>query len=109
MIINDQKTSSTIMEFNITGVTYNDRQANISKLRVNEKLKLVLERTNKFDRNAILILNSLNLELGYVPKEINLKVGALLSKGQIKNSYVKNISGGNGYFYGVTVIIEYID
>jgi hypothetical protein len=102
-------TLSKIMEFNISGVTYNNRQTNISKVRVNENLKLVLQRDNKFDPNAVLILNSLNLEMGYVPKEINLKVGTMLSKGQIKNIYVKNISGGNGYFFGVTVAIEYID
>lgn len=103
------KTLYKVIEFNISGVTYNNRQSNISKLRAGENLKLIREANNKFDSNAIQIFNSLNQELGYVPKEINIRIGGMLSKGQIKNVYVKNISGGNGYYYGVTVVIDYIE
>lgn len=55
--------------------------AKSANLTVNEELKLELEPENKFDSNAIKVLNSNNIHIGYIPRYYCESVINLLDKG----------------------------
>ncbi len=58
----------TPTEFRLSGVTYDDRQVLIKKLKPKEPLIIRREPENLFDRNAIAVYNNKGFKLGYIPK-----------------------------------------
>lgn len=55
--------------------------AKSESLAVNEKVKLVLEPENKFDKNAIRVLNSNDFHIGYIPRYYCESIIRLINKG----------------------------
>ena len=99
-------------EFGIAGVTFNGRQELLEKLWLEayesgdrRMVELVPEPENKYDANAVRIdvnMNGIKKDIGYVPKDINQNVLALLKDDRIKYARLikvgkvpdKNIFGG---------------
>ena len=59
----------------LTGVTYNNRQRNITLLKNGKKLKVVREVNNEYDKNAIELFDGDN-SIGYIPAETVRKLSA---------------------------------
>lgn len=74
------------MEFFVAGVKFRkDWKENVKELEEGQELHLVPEPTNKFDKNAIKVIDLRGTMLGYVPA----KTGeALLVSSALKKGYV---------------------
>ncbi len=91
------------------GVTYGNRQQNISTLKVEDKLKLVHEPNNKFDSNALLITTESGLEIGYISKCYNQNLLAKMQDGELKSVTVANITGDGYANKGVNLKIDVLE
>ena len=76
----------------LAGVTYNNRQTTIKKLTLNEEVILKPEPNNPFDKTAVLVTNTRNEELGYIPRTDNKEIFNNLIKGQDYKAFVYSIS-----------------
>ena len=99
-------------EFGIAGVTFNGRQELLEKLWLEiyegddrRMVELIPEPENKYDPNAVRIdvnMDGIKKDIGYVPKDINQNILALLIDDRIKYARLikiskvpdKNIFGG---------------
>lgn len=105
-ISNNSKVNDMITT-KIAGVTFENRQNYVKKLRVGEKVKLIREPNNKYDKNAVAVYNLNNNQLGYIPKELAKSISDKMSAEEIPNAIVKYIAGGNGLNYGATLEITF--
>lgn len=96
-----------IDKIKLSGVTFNNRQTNISELIVNQELFLIRERDNIYDKHAILVVDKNDNDIGYIPKVINKKYSKLYDQGIVFESYLYSVSGGGNYNFGVTIAVTY--
>lgn len=76
---------------------------------VPEGMKLTLRREdNKFDSNAILILNEQGQRLGYVPEKDNIIFARLMDAGKMLNAKVKTVTH-HGSFTKIAIGIYLVD
>lgn len=98
------------MVIKIAGVTHDNRQAIIDKhLAVGDKVLLFLEPQNKFDENAIKIVNKSKMLLGYVPKvarERNILLKTLKDKKNISGNVISIRGLSHDIPYGVEIEIS---
>ena len=87
----------------INGVTYNNAQSYIPKLKVNDELIAIKDKNNKFDPNAIIIKFE-DKKLGYLPKDIAAELKNY-SEHNLR-VYVNKIVGGGSFNYGVRIRIQ---
>lgn len=90
----------------IYGVTYDNRQELISKLRAGDSLLLKREPDNPYDENAIAFQNKRGEKLGYVSKKIASWMADLLDNDTNISATVESVTGGNGYNRGVNILLE---
>ena len=79
--------------FKVSGVSF--CQTNINNLNEEDILQMELEPTNKYDSNAIKILNSSGEMCGYVPKKIKVGDQELPLNLNIKSKFAKMTSKYN--------------
>lgn len=100
------------INFNIAGVTHENRQGYIQYLRKHKNAFLIYVRENKneYDENAIKILdyvpNGKCVPLGYVPRETAKKIAPYVDKGYKLYTHSYNIVGGYGLNLGVQVEVS---
>ena len=76
---------------------------------VPEGMKLSLRREdNKFDSNAILVLNEQGKKMGYVPEKDNIIFARLMDAGKMLSAKVKNVEQ-HGSFTKIAIGIYLVD
>tara|TARA_R110001592_G_C13135396_1_gene746911 strand:- start:1450 stop:2181 length:732 start_codon:yes stop_codon:yes gene_type:complete len=103
----------------IVGVTHSNddgsnRQDILAKAKAGEKIKLVREYENEFDKEAVAVFNSRNEQLGYLPKGDRLahhidsggKLTATINKIIGGPSFFQKILKKEGKSYGCVLLIK---
>lgn len=88
------------------GVSYENRQRIIAKLKPGDVLYFVLEPGNKYDRFAIRIVNVLGEEVGHVSRAYNEDIFRNIQNGYRYNLTVSDVTGGGRYIYGVNIRVD---
>ena len=91
----------------IAGTTHLDDKSVLEKIKVGDILSLQREE-NKFDSNAILILNNEGKKLGYVPEKDNIIFARLMDAGKILKAKISDITK-KGSFTQISVGIYLVD
>ncbi len=89
----------------LAGVSFDDRQDNISQCKDCDKLDLMREPNNTYDKNAIRVEDKGRM-LGYIPKVQAASLAQYMDAGgDIAGCYIDRIIGGGTLNYGVTISI----
>lgn len=91
----------------VAGTTHLKDPAVLDTLRIGEKLTLQRE-DNKFDSNAILVLNENKEKIGYVPEKDNLIFARLMDAGKMLMAKIFKIEK-KGSFTQITIGIYLVD
>lgn len=91
----------------IAGTTHLDDKSVLDAMKIGDKLSLYRE-DNKFDKNAILIMNADKKKLGYVPEKDNLIFARLMDAGKLLCARITKIEL-KGDFYKVAIGIYLVD
>lgn len=91
----------------IAGTTYLSDKSVLESVKVGDKLSLQREE-NKFDSNAILILNGEKEKLGYVPEKDNIVFARLMDAGKLLIAKINKISQ-KGSFTQISIGIYLVD
>ena len=91
----------------IAGTTHLQEPDVLDTVKSGDKLTLRRE-ANKFDDNAILVLNAENKKLGYVPEMDNLVFARLMDAGKMLIAKIKDISM-KGSFKKISIGIYLVD
>ena len=91
----------------VAGTSYLKDSSVLERLSEGDKLTLLRE-DNKFDDNAILILNGSGEKIGYVPEKDNLIFARLMDAGKMINAKINNIKG-KGTFTQISIGIYLVD
>ena len=89
----------------VVGVTFNGRQRFIPGLRMGDELQMKRERWNQYDNNAIAVYDGRGNQLGYISKELASDMAPKIDGGIQYRITVASVTGGNGYSYGVNILI----
>lgn len=88
----------------VSGVTFEGRQGYIKNCYPGQQLKLIRDLNNIYDKNAIAIYSDKN-QLGFVKKELALKLAPIIDNGIEVEGIVEQVTGGGGYIYGLNIKI----
>ena len=91
----------------IAGTTHLDDSSVLDRIKVGDMLTLQRE-TNKFDTNAILMINAEGKKLGYVPEKDNLIFARLMDAGKLLKAKISSIDM-KGSFKQISVGIYLVD
>lgn len=91
----------------IAGTTHLEDNSVLEKVKVGDMLTLQREN-NKFDSNAILILNDEKKKLGYVPEKDNIIFARLMDAGKLLKARITKIDV-KGSFKQISVGIYLVD
>lgn len=91
----------------VAGTTHLDDKSVLDEIKVGDKLSLRRE-DNKFDSNAILVLNSEGQKLGYVPEKDNIIFARLLDAGKMLSAAISDIEH-KGSFTKISIGIYLVD
>ena len=96
-----------IKKFNtkVVGVTFNNIQEYLPKIKINDNLKAIFEPDNPYDKNAVAIYHNSN-KIGYISKDI----AKYLHPEDDINIIVTAITGGfNNQSYGCNILVTIND
>lgn len=91
----------------VAGTTHLADKSVLNEIKVGDKLTLRRE-DNKFDDNAIIILNSDGRKLGYVPEKDNIIFARLLDAGKMLSAAISDIEQ-KGSFTKIAIGIFLVD
>ncbi len=91
----------------VAGTTHLEDAAVLAELKIGDKLTQQRE-DNKFDNNAILILNGEKKKLGYVPEKDNVVFARLMDAGKLLMAKVDKITQ-KGSFTQISIGIYLVD
>jgi len=91
----------------VAGTSYVDR-AVLEGLAAGDKLILRLEKDNKFDDKAILLLTEAQAKVGYVPEKDNAVFYRLMDAGKLLTAQITKIDW-KGDFCRVAIAINLVD
>ena len=91
----------------IAGTTYLKDQTVLEKIKENDRLTLLRE-DNKFDENAILVLNDQKEKLGYIPEKDNIVFSRLMDAGKLLIAKIKRVEK-KGIFTQIRIGIYLVD
>lgn len=91
----------------VAGTTHLDDKSVLENIKVGDMLTLQRE-DNKFDSNAILILNEEKKKLGYVPEKDNIIFARLMDAGKLLKARITKITQ-KGSFTQISVGIYLVD
>lgn len=89
------------------GVTYENRQRAIAKLKTGDALYFVLEPENKYDKYAVRIITVSGDDVGYVCSAYNKDIFMNIQNGQRYKLTVSQVTGGGNYVYGLNIRVDY--
>ena len=91
----------------IAGTTHLDDKSVIEKAQVGDMLSLQREE-NKFDSNAVMILNAEGKKMGYVPEKDNIIFARLMDAGKLLKAKISDITQ-KGSFTQIGIGIYLVD
>ena len=91
----------------IAGTTHLEDNSVLDQIKIGEMLTLQREN-NKFDSNAIVILNNKKKKLGYVPEKDNIIFARLMDAGKLIKAKITKIDQ-KGTFKMISVGIYLVD
>ena len=91
----------------IAGTTYLKDKTVLETIAPDDRLSLRREN-NKFDENAILVLNDKKQKLGYIPEKDNIIFSRLMDAGKLLIAKIRNIEK-KGTFTQIRIGIYLID
>ena len=91
----------------IAGTTYLQDKAVLETIKIGDQLTLQREE-NKFDSNAVMILNSEKKKLGYVPEKDNIVFARLMDAGKLLTAKISKITQ-KGSFTQISIGIYLVD
>lgn len=91
----------------IAGTTHLSDKSVLETVKIGDTLSLQREE-NKFDDNAILVLNSEKKKLGYVPEKDNIVFARLMDAGKLLIAKINKISQ-KGSFTQISIGIYLVD
>lgn len=91
----------------VAGTTYLNDKTVLEEIKVGDTLTLQRE-DNKFDSNAILVLNSDKKKLGYVPEKDNIIFARLMDAGKLLVAKITKISQ-KGTYTQISIGIYLVD
>ena len=91
----------------IAGTTHLEDKSVLESIKIGDMLTLQRE-DNKFDSNAILILNDEKKKLGYVPEKDNIVFARLMDAGKLLKAKITDIKQ-KGSFTQISVGIYLVD
>ena len=91
----------------IAGTTHLNDKTVLDTIKVGDKLTLQRE-DNKFDSNAIMILNADKKKLGYVPEKDNIVFARLMDAGKLLVAKINKITQ-KGTFKQISIGIYLVD
>lgn len=91
----------------IAGTTHLNDKSVLEKIKVGDVLSLQRE-DNKFDSNAIIILNEEGKKLGYVPEKDNIIFARLMDAGKLLKAKINDITR-KGSFTQIGIEIYLVD
>jgi single-stranded-DNA-specific exonuclease len=89
----------------VVGITFEGRQDLAAGIRPGEVLHLVREPNNAYDPNAIAVRYG-QLALGYLRKEIAVRVAPNIDAGERYTAEVKHVTGGGTRSIGINIWVE---
>lgn len=92
----------------IAGTTHLKDKSVLETIQVGDVLNLQREDTNKYDSNAILVLNEEKKKLGYVPEKDNIVFARLMDAGKLLRAKITDIKQ-KGNYTQVSVGIYLVD
>jgi hypothetical protein len=95
----------TCFDAKVAGVTYDNRQVAIAKLRSLEPIDLVPEPDNPADPNAIKVCRRTGEQIGYLKRARARQLVEKLSTGHRCSAFVKRVSGGETHYASITVLV----
>lgn len=90
----------------VAGVTYEGRQQYVKRLLVGEKLRLLREPSNTYDRNAVAVLDTHGNTIGYLSREIAAKMAPRIDAGESFDVAVTAVTGAEYDRFGVNIHIQ---
>ena len=92
----------------VAGTTYIKDEAIFDELKEDDKLTLQREPDNKFDENAIMVLDQKGRKLGYIPEKDNIVFTRLMDAGKYLIAKI-NYLGLKGSFRHINISIYLVD
>lgn len=92
----------------IAGTSYLKDPGILQKAVIGDTLTLRRERDNRFDDNAIMILNGNGEKYGYIPEKDNMVIARLMDAGKLIAAKIKNIQA-KGSFTMISIGIYLTD
>ena len=92
----------------VAGTSYVKDESVFETLKEGDKLVLLREPNNKFDENAILVLDAQKRKLGYIPEKHNTVFARLMDAGKCLTARVKTYIP-EGYLKQVRINIYLVD
>ncbi len=92
----------------IAGTTHVEDESVFDELKAGDKLNLQREPDNRFDENAILVLNEKGAKLGYIPEKDNVVFSRLMDAGKYLIARVGSMEY-KGSFRKIGISIYLID
>ena len=106
-IIKPLVTEIHLFDTHIAGTMHLEDQEPLEQISAGDKVSLQRE-DNKFDSNAILVLNGEKKKLGYIPEKDNLVFSRLMDAGKLLVGKVNNIEM-HGSFMKISIGIYLVD
>ena len=91
----------------VAGTSYIKDKSIFEGLKIGDKLNLQRE-DNKFDSNAIVIMNEAKQKVGYIPEKDNAVFARLMDAGKMLMAKISNIDA-KGSFLQITIGIYLVD
>ena len=91
----------------IAGTTHLNDKTVLDTIQIGDKLTLQRE-DNKFDSNAIIVLNAEKKKLGYVPEKDNIVFARLMDAGKLLTAKINKITV-KGSFKQISIGIYLVD
>lgn len=91
----------------VAGTTHLKDKSVLENIKVGDSLSLQRE-DNKFDSNAIIVLNSAKKKLGYVPEKDNIVFARLMDAGKLLMAKISKITQ-KGSFTQISIGIYLVD
>ena len=92
----------------VAGTTHIKDETVFDEIKVGDKLILQREPTNRFDENAILVLDDKKRKLGYIPEKDNIVFARLMDAGKYLIAKIDSIEP-KGSFRQINISIYLVD
>jgi HIRAN domain len=89
------------IKFKVSGLSFNGRIKLLEKAQKTEKVFIVKDNNNKYNKNALIVLNSRREQLGWVPIEVANSIN--ITNGKEHSAEIIEILTNRGKIYGLEV------